>query len=89
MNGQMTNYDLQEILEKDRIAKEFINQVNPYQTRPSLGIDLRALAKRAKKDNLKILLKNYTFPILPAGQNLNAGFPIMYFLLMYCGCIFE
>lgn len=54
MNGQMMNYNLEERLEKDRIVKEFIKQVNPYQTKPSLGIDLRALTKKAKEENLQI-----------------------------------
>lgn len=54
MNGQMMNYDLQDRLEKDRIAQDFIKEINPYQTKPSLGIDLRALTKKIKEENISI-----------------------------------
>lgn len=30
-------------MKKDKIARDFIEQVNPYGKKPSLGIDLRAL----------------------------------------------
>ena len=54
MNGQMMNYDLQDRLEKDRIAQEFIKEINPYKSKPSLGIDLRALTKKIKEENISI-----------------------------------
>ena len=54
MNGQMMNYDLEERLEKDRIAQEFIKEINPYQSKPSLGIDLRALTKKIKEENISM-----------------------------------
>ncbi len=34
--------------DKDKQAQEFIKAVNPYSTKPSLGIDMRSLAKYAK-----------------------------------------
>ena len=39
MNGLMKNFNVNETLEKDRIAQDFIKTVNPYRTKPSLGID--------------------------------------------------
>lgn len=50
----MMNYDLEERLEKDRIAQEFIKEINPYQSKPSLGIDLRALTKKIKEENISM-----------------------------------
>lgn len=36
---------------KDKIAQDFIKEVNPYRKKPSLGIDLRRLSKYAKENN--------------------------------------
>ena len=49
MNGLMKNFSLDECLEKDKTAQEFIQSVNPYRSKPSLGIDLRKLSKYAKQ----------------------------------------
>ena len=35
-------------LKKDKQVQDFIKTVNPYSTKPSLGIDLRSLAKYMK-----------------------------------------
>ncbi|MBR4790147.1 MAG: hypothetical protein IK024_04555 [Treponema sp.] len=51
MNGLMKNFNVNETLEKDRIAQDFIKTVNPYRTKPSLGIDLRQLSRYAKETN--------------------------------------
>lgn len=48
MNGQMKNFDVNDCIQKDKLAKDFIETVNPYRTRPSLGIDLRQLARYIK-----------------------------------------
>ena len=56
MNGLMKNFDVDESAEKDKMAQEFIKTVNPYSTKPALGIDLRSLAKYAKANNKSILL---------------------------------
>lgn len=50
MNGLMKNFNITESSEKDKLAQEFIANVNPYRTKPSLGIDLRRLAKYAKEN---------------------------------------
>ena len=54
MNGLMKNFNVTDSAAKDKIAQDFIKAVNPYRTKPSLGIDLRRLAKYAKesKQNL-------------------------------------
>lgn len=54
MNGQMKNFNVNECAEKDRQVQEFIKAVNPYSTKPSLGIDLRSLAKYAKANHKNI-----------------------------------
>ena len=46
--------------DKDKQAQEFIKAVNPYSTKPSLGIDLRSLAKYAKANNKSIPLMSET-----------------------------
>ena len=56
MNGLMKNFDVNESAEKDRQAQEFIKKVNPYSTKPSLGIDLRSLAKYVKSNNVNVSL---------------------------------
>lgn len=56
MNGLMKNFNVDECAEKDRQAQEFIKTVNPYTTKPSLGIDLRSLAKYAKENNVNVTL---------------------------------
>ena len=56
MNGLMKNFNVNECEEKDRQAQEFIKTVNPYSTKPSLGIDLRSLAKYVKSNNVNISL---------------------------------
>lgn len=47
MIGQMMNYNVCNRTEKDKLAQKFIEQVNPYEKKPSLGIDLRALSRYA------------------------------------------
>ena len=37
------NANVKDRMKKDKIARDFIEQVNPYGKKPSLGIDLRAL----------------------------------------------
>jgi hypothetical protein len=54
MVGQMMNYDVQERIQKDKIARDFIAQVNPYELKPSLGIDLRALSRYAEEQGISI-----------------------------------
>ncbi|MEE0893219.1 MAG: hypothetical protein UIT85_04235 [Treponema sp.] len=49
MNGLMKNFNVTDSAAKDKIAQDFIKAVNPYRTKPSLGIDLRRLAKYAKE----------------------------------------
>lgn len=49
MNGLMKNFNVIDSAAKDKIAQDFIKAVNPYRTKPSLGIDLRRLAKYAKE----------------------------------------
>lgn len=49
MNGLMKNFNIDECYAKDKLAQEFIKSVNPYRAKPSLGIDLRQLAKYAKE----------------------------------------
>ncbi|MDY4130215.1 MAG: hypothetical protein SOX88_02745 [Treponema sp.] len=49
MNGLMKNFNVSDSAAKDKIAQDFIKAVNPYRTKPSLGIDLRRLAKYAKE----------------------------------------
>lgn len=49
MNGLMKNFNVTDSAAKDKIAQDFIKSVNPYRTKPSLGIDLRRLAKYAKE----------------------------------------
>ncbi len=56
MNGLMKNFNVNESAEKDKMAQDFIKTVNPYSTTPSLGIDLRSLAKYAKANNKNITL---------------------------------
>lgn len=51
MNGLMKNFNVTESAEKDKLAQDFIKTVNPYRPKPSLGIDLRKLAKYAKENN--------------------------------------
>ena len=51
MNGLMKNFDVEECSKKDKIAQDFIKEVNPYRKKPSLGIDLRRLSKYAKENN--------------------------------------
>jgi len=50
MNGLMKNFNVTDSAAKDKIAQDFIKAVNPYRTKPSLGIDLRRLAKYAKEN---------------------------------------
>ncbi len=52
----MKNFNVNESAEKDKMAQDFIKTVNPYSTTPSLGIDLRSLAKYAKANNKNITL---------------------------------
>ena len=49
MNGLMKNFNVIDSAAKDKIVQDFIKAVNPYRTKPSLGIDLRRLAKYAKE----------------------------------------
>lgn len=49
MNGLMKNFNVTDSAAKGKIAQDFIKAVNPYRTKPSLGIDLRRLAKYAKE----------------------------------------
>ena len=56
MNGLMKNFDVNESAKKDKQAQDFIKSVNPYKTKPSLGIDLRSLSKYAKENNKNISL---------------------------------
>ena len=56
MNGQMKNFNVDESIEKDKLVQEFIKTVNPYTTKPSLGIDLRSLARYAKENNANVSL---------------------------------
>lgn len=49
MNGLMKNFNVAECSAKDKLAQDFIKTVNPYRAKPSLGIDLRQLAKYAKE----------------------------------------
>ncbi len=50
MNGLMKNFNVEECFTKDKLAQDFIKSINPYRTKPSLGIDLRSLAKYAKEN---------------------------------------
>jgi hypothetical protein len=50
----MKNFDVNDCAAKDKVAQDFINTVNPYRLKPSLGIDLRSLAKYAKENNKSI-----------------------------------
>lgn len=45
----MKNFNVSDSAAKDKIAQDFIKAVNPYRTKPFLGIDLRRLAKYAKE----------------------------------------
>ena len=56
MNGLMKNFNVDESIEKDKLVQEFIKTVNPYTTKPSLGIDLRSLARYAKENNANVSL---------------------------------
>lgn len=56
MLEQLKNFNVNESAEKDKMAQEFIKTVNPYSTKPGLGIDLRSLAKYAKANNKNITL---------------------------------
>ncbi len=56
MNGLMMNFDVNECAKKDRIAQEFIKNINPYRAKPSLGIDLRSLSKYAKENQKSVQL---------------------------------
>lgn len=49
MNGQMKSFDVNECIMKDKMASEFIESVNPYRTKPALGIDLRSLSRYVKE----------------------------------------
>ena len=51
MNGLTMNYNSTNCASKDKLAQDFIRQVNPYRAKPSLGIDLRLLSKYAKENN--------------------------------------
>lgn len=51
MNGLMKNFNVTESAAKDKLAQDFIKTVNPYRSKPSLGIDLRQLAKYAKENH--------------------------------------
>lgn len=53
MNGLMKNFNVAESAAKDKLAQDFIKSVNPYRSKPSLGIDLRALANYVKKNTAK------------------------------------
>ncbi len=50
MNGLMKNFNMAESAAKDKFAQDFIKTVNPYREKPSLGIDLRKLAKYAREN---------------------------------------
>ncbi len=56
MNGLMMNFNPDECAEKDRLAQEFIKNVNPYRAKPALGINLRSLAKYAKEKDISVPL---------------------------------
>ena len=56
MIEKLKNFNVNESAEKDKMAQDFIKTVNPYSTTPSLGIDLRSLAKYAKANNKNITL---------------------------------
>lgn len=58
MIGQMMNYNVCNRTEKDKLAQKFIEQVNPYEKKPSLGIDLRALSRYAGDQNTRIIDMN-------------------------------
>ena len=60
MNGQMKNFDVKESVAKDKIASDFIEAVNPYRKKPSLGIDLRKLAKYVKETAKSISMLSET-----------------------------
>ena len=45
----MKNLNIAESSVKDKVSQDFIGAVNPYRAKPSLGIDLRKLSKRAKE----------------------------------------
>lgn len=51
MSGLMQNFNVEESAIKDKLAQDFIKTVNPYRSKPSLGIDLRKLAKFARENN--------------------------------------
>ncbi|MBP5587479.1 MAG: hypothetical protein J6X37_01975 [Treponema sp.] len=54
MNGLMKNFNESELSDKDKLAQEFIKNVNPYRSKPSLGIDLRRLSRYAKENDKSI-----------------------------------
>ena len=56
----MKNFYVNECSDKDKQAQEFIKAVNPYSAKPSLGIDLRSLAKYAEENNKSIPLMSET-----------------------------
>ena len=56
MNGQMKSFNIDEVMEKDKLARDFIESVNPYRYKPSLGIDLLLLSKYIKKTNKPVNL---------------------------------
>ncbi len=55
MIGQMMNYNVSDKIEKDKVARDFIREVNPYQFKRSLGIDLRALSHYAARKKVNII----------------------------------
>ena len=48
MSGQMMNCNT---YENHSTVEQYLKMFNPYETRPSIGIDLVALTRYAKKSN--------------------------------------
>ena len=61
MNGLMKNFDVNECLKKDKAVQAFIQDVNPYRSKPSLGIDLRKLSRYAKENAKSV-------PLMPKSE---------------------
>jgi len=42
------------VFEKREIAEQYIREMNPYESRPSIAIDLVALTRYAKANNINL-----------------------------------
>lgn len=51
MIGQMKNCS---VYSNRKIVEQYIEKMNPYESRPSIGLDLLALTRYAKANNRKL-----------------------------------